>query len=525
MQSALSIMGTVMPLVGGLLVDRAGCDIAALLSTSTILLGLSVLVTSLAWSWFNGCLIGLAIIGVGGNWVGTAQEAAVVRLYPGAHGGRKKQGEVAFVFGVLFAIGKVFSFISNGIALHLYDDLGTVARVFSVAIFITIGSVTASVLQWQRRHRWVKSSAKLVVAAKKQPGWSITSTVHYIKHTCYDVVCVLSPPVAGYLTLEFLLGGCWQPFLHLASNMIKLLYNLEAKHAAWLASITVAVPIVMNPVVGILLDRTQQRCWAAIAGCFFLFMAFISMLRPTTTTLASTLPSVFVSLSIALVPLALVTSVPRIVTSKHLGTVLGLHRCLENTGAVWIGALAGVLQDADEGSYRHVVIMFVIISGLALVFSFVFRYYAGDSVDGHGNDIIIRVQRPKYAPLKQQEHNTSYPADSADLIHDRTDDDTDDTHSDHEPSGTSVPDNADTAIVLSSSSGNNMASAVSDNSSPTSSNDQYGSQADIILVSQERNAVKRRQHRKKHREMKQVKTPALPRGHLAFVFITVTLAR
>ncbi|RKP06308.1 major facilitator superfamily domain-containing protein, partial [Thamnocephalis sphaerospora] len=380
LQSSLSVLATVTPVLGGMLVDRVGCDEAALLSTSTVLVGLVVLMLSMAFGGFYGSLFGLAMIGVGSNWVTTAQDAAMVRVYPEARGRRHRpapqpldpslgpgkrrehRSEVALMFGLLFSIGKLFSFLSNGVALHLYESLHSVVRVFAVGLLIALGSVLAAMIQWRRRWRWARYVDPAVTAE--------TLRLARIQSAWWDGVGILSPEVRCYLVLEFLLGACWQPFLHLSSNMIKVLYNIEAKHAAWLASITVAIPIVMNPLVGMFLDRTQRRTWAMMAGTMFLLLAFSSMLYSHRDGFASALPPLLVSFSISFTPLAMVTVAPRLVPANRFGLLLGLHRCLENTGAVWVGSIAGPVQDfslrnghEDDGTegYIGVVRLFVLL--------------------------------------------------------------------------------------------------------------------------------------------------------------------
>ncbi|KAI8058038.1 major facilitator superfamily domain-containing protein [Syncephalis plumigaleata] len=549
MQSALSLLGTVMPIMGGLLVDKMGCDVAALISTCTILMGLTILVSSLAGAWFGGSLIGLTMIGVAGNWVGTAQDAAVLRLYPKAHGGHKKQGEVAFVFGVLFAIGKVFSFVSNGVALHLYEDLGTVARVFAISIGITLCSVSAAVIQWRRRHRWIgtpTTSTSKSKSTKRQR--SIASLLRFTKRIGRDIVAILSPAAAIYLMLELFLGSAWVPFLHLSSNMIKEIYSIEAKHAAWLASITVAIPIVMYPIIGIILDKMQKRSWVVIMGTFCLFLAFVVMLYPSKSAVAASLPPILVSLSISLVPLALIVTVPRLVISSHVGVLLGLHRCMENTGAVWTGALAGILQDADHGNYHNVVRMFAVISAIALLMAFVFQYMAGSAVDGAGEEV-VRFQNNDYTTLKQDDTVATSPIanQSNTMIDNQVDEvvnyeqsimeyDTMNRHNYQHPTSANRTSPPSSPLSQSSRSNSNSSST-----SPVPSSDQYGSQTDIAMVDQENTAIKRRCRRRRRRReqrLKQSMASSLPLHNIicacaislaiagAFIiFITVTLAR
>jgi MFS family permease len=113
LQSSLSVLVTITAILGGVIVDRAGCDKAALISTTIVFIGLFIMIIGVSLNIFYGCLLGLAMIGVGGNWVSTAQEASMIRVYPEARGQHKKHphqsNEVSLAFGSLFSIGKIVS--------------------------------------------------------------------------------------------------------------------------------------------------------------------------------------------------------------------------------------------------------------------------------------------------------------------------------------------------------------------------------------------------------------------------------
>jgi MFS family permease len=171
--------------------------------------------------------------------------------------------------------------------------------------------------------------------------------------------------------------------------MIKVLYQIEAKQAAWIASITMAIPILTNPLVGIFIDRTQRRTWPILFGTGCLLLAFMVMLYPSSHSLIAVIPPILVALSLSCTPLAMVMIAARLMPENRFGTLLGLRSSVGNIGTVWVGSLAGPIQDLsariqlgpDQG-YLGVVRLFVLLSLGAMVMAWLVWYIGRHKMDG-----------------------------------------------------------------------------------------------------------------------------------------------
>ncbi|KAJ1971570.1 hypothetical protein H4R34_005699, partial [Dimargaris verticillata] len=185
-----------------------------------------------------------------------------------------------------------------------------------------------------------------------------------------------------FFFLCFLFGAVWIPFVHLSSNMIKVEYQLPDSQSAWLSSLIFALPIVLNPVTGVVLDRTGRLTWVVLGSAICLVLASgLMLLRPTTLAMAhdsstslgtsdsieAAIPLFFFALSLSLGPLAQVTSIPLMLppASSHgaMGTALGIRRCVEHIGATLLDTLSGALQDLEPSHrYTYVLRLFLMLS-------------------------------------------------------------------------------------------------------------------------------------------------------------------
>ncbi|KAJ1970613.1 hypothetical protein H4R35_005764 [Dimargaris xerosporica] len=177
-----------------------------------------------------------------------------------------------------------------------------------------------------------------------------------------------------FFFLCFLFGAVWIPFIHLSSNMIKVEYQLPDSQSAWLSSLIFALPIVLNPVTGVVLDRTGRLTWVVLGSAICLVLASgLMLLHPVALAVANgssiqaAAPLFFFSLSLSLGPLAQVTSIPLMLppASSHdaMGTALGIRRCVEHIGATLLDTLSGALQDLEPSHrYTYVLRLFLVLS-------------------------------------------------------------------------------------------------------------------------------------------------------------------
>jgi MFS family permease len=311
-------------------------------------------------------LIGFTLFGVGNGLLATVQETLLVQFCHPRH--------LAFMIGMLIAVGKITSFLGTGLSLNIRDlsEQGT-AGVFWVSTLMCLVSLCANIV--------------FVVASRPRQRKQSKRHIHAAS------LNILTPSVAWFLVLAFLLGFLWTPFITLSSNMFAVIYDLEDKDAAYLASIVFAIPIGANPAFGYLLGRIDKRTWFIVASVMAQLVAFLLLSFPDQSNPIQVV--LLTSVSITLGPLCMVSCAPRLLRSSrnHIGLLLGLYKSLEMSGAVIMASVAGVLQDADDAnsasddddddssSYALVIQMFLVACSFTLVAVWGFWYTARARVD------------------------------------------------------------------------------------------------------------------------------------------------
>ncbi|KAG1439773.1 hypothetical protein G6F56_012177 [Rhizopus delemar] len=166
-------------------------------------------------------------------------------------------------------------------------------------------------------------------------------------------------------SMEFLLGGGWGCFLHINSELVKYRFGYPDSVAAGIASVAQVLPIFLMPVLGVFADRYGKRTWMMIAsGATFL----LSLLLLQYTQWHPIIGMISFSVSLALGPVALVSSVPIILPLSLVGTGMGLIKSGTNIGASLFDIFTGLLQDLDaHKGYNHVISFFIVTVSLAIL--------------------------------------------------------------------------------------------------------------------------------------------------------------
>ncbi|RUS13624.1 hypothetical protein BC937DRAFT_95031 [Endogone sp. FLAS-F59071] len=388
LQSSLTLFPTILPLIGGIFVERFGAGPSSIAFSSFILLG-QILVLMSTWTGNVNGMVG----GIGAGPISTVQETILINFFRG-------EG-LSLALGVGLMSGKIASFFASFTAFPL-TQLSPL-HFHTPFLFSTLLCLCS----------WLMNIAYLILLRKverheraygrHEPGGSGTHATLSEKIEWRDVFG-FTDLFWWYLVLCLLFGSCWQPFMHLSrwveiygweescelvrfeyvwgrltrsmqkgigsvrppfdpkchpsslsalhmfivwlflsnSNIVKHRYGISDMSAAFYASIILAVPCVVYPFLGLFLDRVGKRCLLLLICSSALFLCFsllLSDLQPP-----AILPLLFFAVSSSLGPLTLVTTVPLL--TNHIPTGLGLHKSLDNIGATLMGTLAGVIQDS-----------------------------------------------------------------------------------------------------------------------------------------------------------------------------------
>ncbi|CAO3574346.1 unnamed protein product [Mortierella alpina] len=331
LQSSLTLFPTIIPLLGGILVERYGTGPSSIVFTSIIILG-QVIVILGCWTYsIKIMIVGYCLFGLGAAPITIIQETMWVRYF-------KKRG-LALVLALGMTSGKLAGFLALATSVPL-TTLQPFAFVtpFVVSLFISIVA-------------WAMNILFLMLLKKPKEGTDTMTKITILlkakrTHLGWREVYGFSSMFWTLLTISFLVGASWNPFMHQASNIVKHHYGLDDEQAAWVASIILAVPLIIYPFLGTFIDLAGQRAWLLLVTAGLLICTHLLLLIPyTSLPIPPTIPMLLFALSLSLGTLSIVTSMP--VLTKHVPTGLGLHRSIDNIGATLFGTIAGMLQDVS----------------------------------------------------------------------------------------------------------------------------------------------------------------------------------
>ncbi|KAF9575295.1 hypothetical protein EC968_003647 [Mortierella alpina] len=331
LQSSLTLFPTIIPLLGGILVERYGTGPSSIVFTSIVILG-QVIVILGCWTYsVKIMIVGYCLFGLGAAPITIIQETIWVRYF-------KKRG-LALVLALGMTSGKLAGFL----ALATSVPLTTLQPFAFVTPFVV--SLFISVVAWGMNILFL-----MLLKKPKEGADTMTKITILLKakrtHLGWQEVYGFSSMFWTLLTISFLVGASWNPFMHQASNIVKHHYGIDDEQAAWIASIILAVPLIIYPFLGTFIDHAGQRAWLLLVTAGLLICTHLLLLIPyATMPIPPTIPMLLFALSLSLGTLSIVTSMP--VLTKHVPTGLGLHRSIDNIGATLFGTVAGMLQDAN----------------------------------------------------------------------------------------------------------------------------------------------------------------------------------
>ncbi|KAF9932860.1 hypothetical protein FBU30_007191 [Linnemannia zychae] len=311
LQSSLTLFPTLTPLIGGLLVERYGTGPSSIVFTTIV----------------NGKIIDLDPLGAAPITI--IQETIWVRYF--------KQDGLALVMALGLTSGKLagFSALATAVPLSSLPPFGFVTPFF-VALAISAFA-------------WVMNIIFLTLLKKPKEGTDTMTKITILlkaKRTNlgWREVYGFSTMFWTLLTISFLVGASWNPFMHQASNIVKHRYGLDDEQSAWQASISLAVPLIMYPFLGSFIDHAGKRAWMLLVTAGLLIGTHLILLIPySAIPIPPTVPMLLFALSLSLGTLSIVTSMP--ILTKHVPTGFGLHRSIDNIGATLFGTIAGMMQD------------------------------------------------------------------------------------------------------------------------------------------------------------------------------------
>ncbi|KAI8321846.1 MFS general substrate transporter [Martensiomyces pterosporus] len=345
LQSTVSAVNTILPVLGGLFIDAFGTTAGSLIATSLIMFGNLIISISTHNRSFSAMVAGRILYGLGSGTITVVQETILGSWFKGKG--------LAITIAIQITTSRIASFLSMGTAIPIADRFGFYGAAFW-ANFVVCAVSFGINLVYMVTMRRIHSNTPEQAVAKLRRKHTFNPRLVFFLFGLYWLIVVQS----------FTLGGGWNSFLHINSELIKLRFGVNDSIAAWSASVSQIMPIFLVPFLGWFFDHFGLRTDMLVVSTS---MFTISMVLLGFTMVNPLVGSVVFSVSLALGPLSEITAISLLLPTGSLGTGLGIYKSAMNIGSTIVDIVVGALQDhgpkvveETKNSYRYAMAFFVI---------------------------------------------------------------------------------------------------------------------------------------------------------------------
>ncbi|CAI2176685.1 15838_t:CDS:2 [Funneliformis geosporum] len=355
-KSSVSLVNTILPILGGVFIDTFGTSVGSILATSLIAIGNIFVALSTDLKSFAVMVIGRILYGIGSGTIVIVQMAILCHWFKGKG--------LAIAVGIQIAMSRLSSFLANLTVVPITKITGFYGWAFWFSAFLCIISLIINityVLLMRILHEKLSTQEMMKIKQKR--------------HFCPKKLLVFPTIYWIFVLLEFELGSAWTSFLHIHTTnphsyyreLVKNRWNCSDEVAAYNSSMAQFLPIFISPFLGYFLDRFGNRSLFLIASTFFLTISMY--LLGFTLAFTPIIGMICFSISLSLGPVALMSSIPVLLPLDYIGTALGIVKSSSNIGSTIYDIFVGKLQDLDKGDYDMVMILYLGSSILAIIVS------------------------------------------------------------------------------------------------------------------------------------------------------------
>ncbi|CAG8505991.1 10817_t:CDS:2 [Scutellospora calospora] len=320
-QSSVSLVNTILPILGGVFIDTFGTSTGSILSTSLIAAGNILVALSTNLVSFPVMVFGRILYGIGSGTIVTIQTTILSHWFKGKG--------LSIVIGVQIAASRLSSFLANLTVVQIKDATGFYGWAFWFAAFLCVISLLVNVFYIFVMKIINENLSEQELLKLKQKKTFSPRKLLYLPAIFWIIVL-----------LEFEFGSSWTSFLHIHAELLKIRWGLTNDEAGKRSSLAQLLPIFIAPFLGYFLDRFGRR---------------------------STTWMLLFSISLSFGPVCLVSSIPILLPLDYVGTGLGIVKSCSNIGSTLCDIIIGILQDLDGGQYRLVMQLYLVICTTAII--------------------------------------------------------------------------------------------------------------------------------------------------------------
>ncbi|KAK4511303.1 uncharacterized protein ATC70_012518 [Mucor velutinosus] len=359
--SSVSIINTVFPILGGILVDVFGSVWGTLAINIVVIIGSLLTAIAAKYNSFGLMVAGRVIFGIGSGLIVTMQESILSKWFRTQH--------LAIAIGLQLSISRLATFlgtlVANPIAERTGDWVWAFWLSFIICVFSILMNLVYALVVRHLRRKAIKENKEALAAS----GLALSKQeIQNVKRRkAFHWRSVLKFPIFFWhiLLIEFIFAAVWSSFQTISTEFVSLHFGKGSNIlAGYTASASQSVPIVATPILGIIMDMFGLRISILMISAIFLILSCCLL---AWTYVNATVGMVFYSISLAFGPIGMITSIGMILPSDYIGTGLGMYKSSNNIGTTILDIIVGVVQDHTANqAYTGVMILFLALSCIGL---------------------------------------------------------------------------------------------------------------------------------------------------------------
>ncbi|KAI9287182.1 major facilitator superfamily domain-containing protein [Umbelopsis sp. AD052] len=373
--SCVSVLNTIIPFFAGSFVDRFGPVQATLLVTTAITIGSMQLALSASFDSYGLMISGEIFFGIGSGVISVIEEAILSKWFRNNH--------LSLIIGAQLCITRMVQFVANVASQPLVAAAHNWAWAYYVSLILCCFSLAMNVLfaymMWH--FGYITWTGKLV----RDESYLAERRIKWTAPLYFPLVFWMAP------FMQLTISSVWSSFESLSTEYIQFRFSTTSVLAAYKSSISQAVPMVMAPVMGFIIDRWGKRLSFLFLAAIILLISFILLSQ---TYVNAAIGMTLFSLSLAIGSIMILTSTALTLPRKYIGTGIGLHKTANNIGTTIISVIAGYLQDhAYHDEYNGVMNLYLALTSLSILL--VAFWWILDRIKQHGWLEATKAERKK----------------------------------------------------------------------------------------------------------------------------------
>lgn len=335
--SIYSLPNIVLPLFGGLIIDRIGVRVALAFFPVILIIGQTIVTIGAAKGSYGVMLAGRVVFGLGGECLGVSQSSVTAKWFMGK--------ELAFALGATLCISRIGSSLNSFLSPKIYGWTGEIYVPFMIGAILCIVS-------------WVAAMALglLDKKADEQEGTGPGSGDDGGHISLKDLKDFKLVYFLLLFNCFFLYGG----FFGLTNNLNDLMvsrFGFTSDQAGNYIPIVYLCSAVITPMFGMYTDRKGKRVlFMLVASCLFLadhlVTAFLADTNPGDPNYGMLAVLLGIGLFYSTYAAIFWPCIPLVVKEKAVGTAYGIVSALQNLMLTIIPIALGAIHDSTE-SNKH----------------------------------------------------------------------------------------------------------------------------------------------------------------------------